>query len=176
MSLARSLSLFALLLAAPLLAQKEPRQPLTEPQIEQIREAGIYPEERIGLYTKFIDEHVEAIKSLGAHGHSKARAVHLDNDLQDLAALLDELGSNLDQYGDRKADLRKSLKKLNEAAPRWVDTLRALPTEPGYDLSRTDALESCQDLASQVSDLVKEQTAYFDEHKDQRGQDRAEPQ
>lgn len=164
-----------LLLSVPLFAQREQRQPLTEVQIDQIREAGIDPDARIKLYTQFLNEHVDAIKSLAARGHSSARTQRLDNDLQDLAALMDELGSNLDQYGDRKADMRKSLKLLNEAAPRWLDTLRTLPAEPGFDLSRKDALESGQDLAGQIADLAKEQTAYFAAHKDEKGQDRAEP-
>src|SRR5579864_5282913 len=91
-------------------AQKEKREPLTGPQVEQIREAGIYPDDRINLYTKFIGEHAETIKSLTTRGKSASRAHRLDDELLDLTALMDELGSNLDEYTDRKADLRKSLK------------------------------------------------------------------
>jgi hypothetical protein len=159
----------------PLFAQNEQRQPLTEVQVDQIREAGIDPDARIKLYSKFVDEHIDAIKALAARGRSSARTQHIDDELQDFAALMDELGSNLDQYGDRKADMRKSLKALNEAAPRWVEALHALPAEPGFSLSRDDALESAQDLAGQVADLVKEQDAYFAAHKDEKGQERAEP-
>ncbi|HZB87549.1 MAG TPA: hypothetical protein VE291_02725 [Terracidiphilus sp.] len=166
---------FVLIALPVVLAQKEPRQPLTAAQTEQIRDAGTDPDQRIGLYTKFLNERVDAVKSLAARGHSSARTARLDGDCQDLAALMDELGSNLDQYGDRKADLRKSLKELNEAAPRWISALRTLPTEPGYDLSRKDAIASGQDLADQVADLLKEQTAYFAAHKDEKGQERAEP-
>ncbi len=175
-SLRRLLVPTLLLVAAPLWAQKESRQPLTEAQVDQIREAGIDPDARIKLYTKFAGEHIDAIKALAARGRSSARTQHIDNELQDLAALMDELGSNLDQYGDRKADMRKSLKALNEAAPRWVDALHALPAEPGFNVSRDDALESTHDLAGQVADLYKDQSAYFAAHKDEKGQERAEPQ
>ncbi len=170
------LVLAPLLLTVSLAAQKNQRQPLTEAQVDQIREAGIYPDDRVHLYTKFIDEHVETIKGLTPRGHSNARAHRLDNELQDLTALMDELGSNLDQYGDRKADLRKSLKALNEAAPQWLQALNALPSEAGFELSRKEALDSGKDLADQVAELFKQQTDYFEAHKDQRGQDRAEPQ
>jgi hypothetical protein len=156
-------------------AQKDQPDPLTGPEIEQIREAGIYPDQRIGLYTKFINEHVEAIKSLDPRAKSAARAQHLDEELQKATALMDELGSNLDEYSDRKADLRKSLKNLNEAAPRWLGTLRALAGEQGFELSRKEAIESCDDLASQAKRLLTEETDYFNQHKDQRGQERAEP-
>lgn len=176
----RARSLAASVCVLPLLvmlaeAQKEQRQPLTEPQVEQIREAGIEPDERVKLYTKFLQEHVDSIKGLIPRIHSGARAKRMDDELQDLTALMDELGSNLDQYGERKADLRKSLKSLNESTPHWLDVLRDLPSEPGFDLSRKEALDSGKDLADQVAQLLKEQTDYFALHKDEKGQDRAEP-
>ena len=176
----RARSLAASVCVLPLLVmlaevQKEQRQPLTEPQVEQIREAGIEPDERVKLYTKFLQEHENSIKGLIPRIHSGARAKRMDDELQDLTALMDELGSNLDQYGERKADLRKSLKSLNESTPHWLDVLRDLPSEPGFDLSRKEALDSGKDLADEIAQLLKEQTDYFALHKDEKGQERAEP-
>ncbi len=162
-------------LAVSLPAQKEKRQPLTEAQIEQIREAGIDPSGRIALYTKFLNEHAEVIKSLTNRAKSAARSKHLDDELLDFTALLDELGDNLDQYADRKADLRPALKPLNEAAPKWLGILRALAGEPGFDLSRKEAIESGEDLADQAKRILSEQTDYFNIHKDEKGQQRSEP-
>lgn len=170
------LVLASLLYIAPVRAQKEQRQTLTPTQVEQIREAGIDPDERVKLYTKFLDEHADTIKGLTSRAHSSARVYRLDNELQNLTSLMDELGSNLDQYGDRKADLRKSLKPLTEATQHWLDILHALPTEPGFDLTLKEAIESGQDLAEQAKQMLNEQTEYFKLHKDQQGQDRAEPQ
>ena len=167
--------LLACLAVAPLVAQQEKRDPLTGPQIEQIREAGIDPIERVKLYTKFIDEHADTIKGLTNRAKSGARARRLDEELQDFTALMDELGSNLDTYTDRHADIRKSLKPLTEATPRWLGILRALAGEPAFDLSRKEAIESGEDLADQAKRLLTEQTEYFNLHKDERGQDRAEP-
>jgi hypothetical protein len=167
--------LVCLLGAAPLSAQKQKREPLTETQIEQIREAGIYPVERVKLYTKFLDEHADAIKGLAGRAKSAARSRRLDDELQDFTALMDELGSNLDVYSDRKADIRKPLKPLTEAAQRWLGILRALSGEPGFDLARKEAIESGEELADQAARLLTEQTEYFNLHKDEQGQDRAEP-
>jgi hypothetical protein len=164
-----------LLLAAPLCAQKEKREPLTEPQIEEIREAGIDPDKRVALYTKFLDEHAAAIKALGSRVRSNDRARRLDGELQDFTALMDELGSNLDVYSDRKADIRKALKPLSEGSQRWLGILRALAGEPAFDLARKEAIESGEELANQVSRLQNEQTEYFNLHKDERQQERAEP-
>lgn len=170
-----SVLLAGLVLGLPLLAQKEKREPLTEDQIDQIREAGIDPPERVRLYTKFLDEHADSIKGLTNRAKSPARSRKLDDELQDLTALMDELGSNLDVYSDRKADIRKSLKPLTEAAGRWLGILRTLAGEPGFDLARKEAIESGEDLSEQAKRLLEEQMAYFDTHKDERGQQRAEP-
>lgn len=156
-------------------AQREKRHPLNERQIDQIREAGVFPDQRIRLYTGFVAQKVDEIAALSKRGRSSARTSHIDETLLDLAALTDELSSNLDQYGERKADLRKSLKVLNEALPRWTAALRGLTAEPGFDLSRKEALESLADLAELATSLEKEQLAYFETHKDERGQERAEP-
>ena len=88
---------------------------------------------------------------------------------------MDELGDNLDMYSDRHADIRKSLKPLAEDSPRWLGILRALAGEPGFDLSRKEAIESGEDLADEAKRLLQEQTEYFNLHKDEQGQDRAEP-
>ena len=167
--------LFLPLLVVPLAAQKDKPEPLTEAQIEEIREAGIDPNERVSLYTKYTGEHADTIKGLISRAHSLARAKRIDEELQDLTALMDEFGSNLDVFSDRHADIRKSLKLLTEATDRWLGVLRALPGEPAFDEARKEAIESGQDLADQAKRLLTEQTEYFDLHKDERNQDRAEP-
>lgn len=167
--------LACLLLAAPAHPQQEKRDPLTGPQIEEIREAGIDPNKRVSLYTKYLEEHAETIKGLTNRARSDARARRLDGELQDFTSLMDELGSNLDVYSDRKADIRKALKPLNEASQRWLGMLRTLAGEPAFDLSRKEAIESAEDLADDAKRMENEQTEYFNLHKDERGQDRAEP-
>jgi hypothetical protein len=167
--------LLSLMAVVSLHAQKEKRDPLTSAQVEKIREAGIDPAERVKIYTKIVDEHVVTIKGLTNRSKSTARSHRLDEELQDLTALMDELGSNLDVYADRHADIRISLKPLAEATPGWLTAIKALPGESGFDLARKEAIESGQDLADQAERLLREQTEYFNLHKDERGQERAEP-
>ena len=161
----------ALLFTPQLPAQKDKPEPLTEAQIEEIREAGIDPNERVSLYTKYVNEHADSIKSLTNRSKSLTRAKRIDEELQDLTALMDEVGSNLDVH----ADIRKALKPLTEATDRWLAILRALAGEPSFDLARKEAIESGQDLADEAKRLLTEQTEYFKLHKDEQGQDRAEP-
>ncbi|MGA7341868.1 MAG: hypothetical protein WBE72_03335 [Terracidiphilus sp.] len=167
--------LLPLLLTAPACGQKTKPEPLTDAQQEQIAEAGIDPVARVDLYVKFLNERADSIKGLIPRAHSANRSARIDSELQDFTALMDELGDNLDVYSDRKADIRKSLKPLNESIQRWQSLLNGLPSESGFELSRRDAIESSNDLADQAKQLTADQTAYFALHKDEKGQDRAEP-
>ena len=157
------------------LAQKDHHDTLTEAQVEKIREAGIDPNQRVKLYTQYVNDHVSAVKALTNRGKSDARAHKLDQELQDVAKLMDELGSNLDEYSDRHADMRPALKTLADQSQQWLRILRALAGENEFDLSRKEAIEAGQDVADQAQRLFTEQTTYFEAHKDERGQERAEP-
>lgn len=163
------------LTSASISAQKQHHDVLTEAQVEKIREAGIDPNERIKLYTQYLNDHVNVVKGLMNRGKSDARTRRLDQELQDIATLMDELGSNLDEYSERQADMRGSLKILADQSQHWLGTLRALAGENGFDLSRKEAIEAGDDIADEAKRLLTEQTTYFDTHKDERGQERAEP-
>lgn len=163
--------LMLFLLSAPLSAQRQVRDPLTPAQADEIAKAGIDPTQRVHLYTKYLDEHADAIKALEKRADTPARNNRIANDLEDFANLMDELGSNLDVYSDHKADIRKALKPLNEAIQRWQTVLKTLPSESAFDLARTDALDSSNDLADQAKQMMQDQDSYFEEHKDQAGQE-----
>ena len=167
--------LFCLLIAAPLAAQKEKRDPLTDAQSQQIAEAGIDPVARVDLYVKFINERSDTIRGLIKRAKGPARSRRIDGELQDFSALMDELGDNLDVFSDRKADIRKSLKGLNEGVDRWQAVLRDLPSEPGFEVSLQEAIASSNDLADETRQIAADQEDYFKLHPDQKGQDRAEP-
>jgi hypothetical protein len=168
-------ALFCLLLSAPLAAQQQKREPLTEKQQDEIAEAGIDPVARVNLYVKFLNDYCDTIKGLIPRVKSASRARRIDDELQDFAALMDELGDNLDLFSQRKADIRKSLKDLNESIQRWQGVLHNLPSEPGFELSLKEAIDSANDLAGQAKEITADQEAYFKAHPDEKGQDRYEP-
>ena len=162
-------------MAAPIAAQKQKREPLTEKQQDQIEEAGIDPVARVDLYVKFLNEYSDTIKGLIPRAKSTARSHRIDDELQDFSALMDELGDNLDVFSQRKADLRKSLKDLRESIEHWQTILHDLPSEPGFELSLKEAIDSANDLADQAKEITTDQEDYFKAHPDEKGQDRAEP-
>lgn len=161
--------------SAYLSAQANQADPLTDAQQQAIAEAGIDPAARIDLYNKYINERADTIKRLIPRSES-ARDQRIDNELQAFSALIDELASNLDEYGGRKADLRKALKPLNESIARWQAILHQLPNDPVFEISRNDASDAVNDLAAQTKQLSADQDTYFKEHKDAKGQQREEPQ
>jgi hypothetical protein len=178
----RSLSLFAILLVCiPLAAahaqkkRPDPRpDPLSEAQHEQIVESGIFPNGRVGLYTKFLNQHADVIQGLIKRTET-GRDVRMDDELEDFTELIDELASNLDTFGERKADIRTSLTPLLESIHRWQQILQSITPRPGFQTSRDEAIDAAHDLATQTTELIAEQKKYFEEHKDEAGQDRAEP-
>jgi hypothetical protein len=172
---ALALSIATLLISPSVIAQRKHHDTLTEAQVEKIREAGIDPNQRMKLYTEFLNDHVNIVKSLTNRRASDARAQHLDSELQNVADLMDEVGSNLDEYSDRHADIRGALKILADESQHWLTTLKALAGEEPFDLSRKDAIEAGEDLADQAQRLLREQSDYFALHKDEKGQERAEP-
>ncbi|MGB0065678.1 MAG: hypothetical protein WBP85_14645 [Terracidiphilus sp.] len=169
-------ALISVFLIVPLAAQQQKREPLTEKQQDEIAEAGINPVIRVNLYVKFLNEYSGTIKGLIPRAQSSARVLRIDDDLQDFAALMDELGDNLDVYSDRKADLRKSLKGLDDSIAQWQQVLQSVPSESGFELSLKEAIASANDLAGQAKQLTADQEAYFTAHPKEKGQDRYEPQ
>ena len=160
--------------AAPLHGQKNRREPLTEAEQDKIAEAGIDPNIRVGLYTKFLNEHCDVVQGLIKRAED-GRDQRMESELEDFSDLMDELGSNLDTYAERKADIRKSLSPLLESTHRWQQMLQSIPNRSAIQISRDEAIGAAKDLADQTTQLIADQKRYFAEHKDEAGQDRAEP-
>lgn len=170
-----ALLLLSLCSAPALLAQHSQPDPLTDAQQQAIAEAGIDPAARIDLYTKYLNERADRIKRLIPRPEA-GRGRRIDSELQAFSELVDELSSNLDEYGERKADLRKALKPLNESIAHWQEILKGLPSDPAYEISQADAKDSVNDLADQMKQLTTNQTNYFKTHPKAKGQEREEPE
>lgn len=169
-------SIFLLLWpASGLRAQQNQPDPLTDAQQQAIAAAGINPPARIELYVKYLNERANAIKNLIPRREA-GQGRRMDSELQAFSALVDELASNLDEYGGRMADLRKALKPLNESIAHWQALLKNLPSDPFYEISRDDARDAVNDLADQAKQLTTTQIQYFKEHPKAKNQEREEPE
>lgn len=159
--LSLALVLFALVL--PLHAQRDDSA-LAEAEIDQLREAAYYPNERVLVFIKLLDTRNKAIQDMFAHPRRPGREQDTHDLLQQFTAIADELSDNLDDYGPRHRDIRKALPKLLEATERWSSNLKSPPDNEAYSLSRKLALEAIQDLHEETTQLIEEQKTWFAAH------------
>jgi predicted nuclease with TOPRIM domain len=167
----RRIACFLLLLVAagftPRLLAQDQNDPLSEEEIQQIRDNKTNPNERIKLYQKFIDQRLDAIRQLAGPKSDNERAQVRDK-LEEFTRLCDELQDNLDTYDEAHADIRKSLKDLATDTARWPEGLKAASADPSYDFALKTALEAAKSAADEVHQLSLEQDVYFDAHKKER--------
>jgi chromosome segregation ATPase len=160
-----------LLLAAGFVSQlhaQDPNDPLTEDEVQQIRDNKTNPNERIQLYIRFIDGRLDAIKALSGKGKSENEKAEVRARLEEFTRLCDELQDNLDTYDEAHADIRKSLKELVAATAKWPQALNAAGSDPSYDFSHKTALEAARSATDEARQMSISQDVYFDVHKKQR--------
>jgi hypothetical protein len=173
-----SLFLFALaaLAACPCSAPGQAKDdPLSDTEVDQVREVADQPVERIKLYMKFIAQRTDAIQEMAGDTRTQNKPIKLHNLLEEYTRLVDELQDNLDSYDETHSDVRKALKDLVPASERWLAAVNKPPPDPSYDFSRKTALEAGQSLVDQAKKLQIDQAKWFAEHKHDKTGDDAPP-
>ncbi len=126
-SLLRSCVCLALVLAGISVSQgQHRREPLTQPEIDQIRDASWEPKQRLTLYVQFTRARLVKLEEMRSDPKTKDRPRQTHDMLDDFLLLYDELNDNIDTYVDRKDDIRKPLKIIIEADTEFQAKLRAL--------------------------------------------------
>jgi hypothetical protein len=172
------LLLSAVLLLSPpltLLAHAQQKDPLNGDEIDQVREYGDRPNERIKLFAKFIELRITAIKQLSTDKRPDNHSAELRSKIEEFTRLVDELQDNLDTYDNQHADVRKALKDLVPESDKWEPVLHQPPSDPNYEFARKTAIEAAQSISDQTKTLQKDQEKYFTEHKDQAGKNGTGP-
>ena len=161
----RRLSLaFLLLTLAPHLPAQRTDASLSDGEVEQLREAAYYPNDRVLLFIKLLDTRNKSIQDLFAGPRKPGREQDTHDLLEQFTAIADELNDNLEDYGPRHRDIRKALPKLLDATERWSSNLKSPPDNEAYNVSRRLALEAVRDLHDQATQLIEEQKAWFLAH------------
>jgi hypothetical protein len=156
------------LLASPSALGQHKHDPLTDAEIDQIRDASWEPQQRLGFYVKFARARLVALEQMRADPKTKDRALKTHDTLQDFLFIYDELNDNVDTYLDRKDDIRKPLKIVIEADTEFQAKLRALkdaadvPAEETrqYEFELTNTLDtvdsSAEDHRKTLADLEED--------------------
>ena len=166
-----SAPLLLLLLVLPLCAQRG-ESALSDGEVEQLRESAYVPNDRVLLFIRILDARDKSIQDLFAHPRRPGREQDTHDLLEQFTAIADELNDNLDDYGPRHRDIRKSLPKLLDATERWGSDMKSPPENGAYNVSRRLALEAVRDIREQATQLIEEQKTWFAAHppaKDQNG-------
>ena len=157
--------LLAFLCLAPrLYAQQHNDSALSEKEIEELRDSAYVPADRITVFIKFLDKRSKAIQDLFAHPRKPGREQDTHDLMEEFTSVADELDDNLDDYGTRHRDIRKSLPKLVEATDRWATALKTPPDDSAYSVSRKLALESIRDIREAATQLIEDQRTWFAAH------------
>lgn len=154
-----------LLFHASLQAQAA-KDPLTDNQVEEVRDTGDQPAQRIKLYMKFIEERTLDIHKIASNAHPPISSnARLHNLMEEFTRLSDELQDNLETYSEEHADMRKTLKELVDHTARWKIVLQEPKTSPDYDFSRKTALDTAASTTELAQKVLTAQETYFATHK-----------
>ncbi len=154
-----------LLVCAVTTSAQRRRDPLTQPEIDQVRDASWEPQQRLTLYVKFARARLVKLEEMRNDPKSKDRGQQTHDMLDDFLLIYDELNDNLDTYVDRRDDIRKPLKTVIEADTEFQAKLRALKDASGvpaeepklYEFVLTNALETLDSSAEEHRTLLTEQ-------------------
>ena len=150
--------------AASALGQKH-RDPLTGPEIDQIRDTSWEPKQRLPLYVQFARARLVKLEQMRNDPKTKDRARQTHDLLDDFQLLYDELNDNIDTYVDRRDDIRKPLKIVIDADTEFQAKLRALkdaadvpPAESEqYQFVLTNAIETVDSATEDHRKLLTDQ-------------------
>ena len=163
--LRRCICLGLLFLAAVAASAQRHRDPFTQLEIDQIRDASWEPQERLSLYVKFARARLVGLEQMRSDPKAKDRPQQTHDKLEDFLLIYDELNDNIDTYIGRKDDIRTPLKVIIDADTEFQAKLRALkdaanvsPEETKqYEFILTNALDTLDTSVEDQRKLLAEQ-------------------
>ena len=164
------LALLAINLAASAQRQSDP---LTNEEINQLRDTAVEPELRMKLYVEFARARLVALEQMRANPKTTSRGSQTHNMLEDFLSIYDELDNNLDNFEKRRDDLRKALQVIIAGDTEFQAKLRALkdaaeakPEElKEYNVLLYDAIETVYSSADDHRKLLAEQVEFYKKKK-----------
>jgi hypothetical protein len=141
------------------------RDPLTQAEIDQVRDASWEPTQRLALYVQFARTRLVKLEQMRNDPKTKDRAQQTHDLLDDFQLLYDELNDNIDTYVDRNDDIRKPLKLIIVADTEFQAKLRALreaaqvPRSESsvYEFVLSNALDTVDNSAQDHRKLLEDQ-------------------
>jgi hypothetical protein len=155
-----------LLTAVPALAQRR-RDPLTDDEVDQLREQAQSPDDRLKLWVKFTRARILAIDQVRGDpqlGADRPKRIH--DLIEDVGEMLNEIDDNMGSYAKDRWDIRKELKEIVELTSELQLKLRSLKEAtdpesikalPTYRFVLQDTTEANKNLADDARELLEQQ-------------------
>ena len=148
-------------------AQLRKREPLTPDEINQLRDTAMDPPARLKLFIRFARARLVTLEQVRNDPKATDRGQQTHDRLQDFADIYDELNENIDNFIDRKEDLRRPLKAVIEADNEFQAKLLAVKNAVDSSSKETEhyrflldnALETVGNGAQDHKQLLVEQEA-----------------
>ena len=159
------------------LAQAHRPDPLSDGEINKLRDTAQYPEERLKLYVEFARTRLDRAQQIHADAKATDREAQTREEFQEFLDVYDELNTNVDTYADRGEDLRKALKPVIEADTEFGAKIRAFKSSLGKteeardDFLVASALQAVDSGARDHRDLLAQQEELFKHKKKQNRKD-----
>jgi len=158
-----SVAIAALLLCGVAQAQ-DTEGPLSQAEVESLRDAAFVPVDRVRAFEKILDSREKDITDLEKRGRRPGWVEDMHDALDQFGAIADELNDNLDEYDSKHRDIRKELPKLVQKIERWQTVLRGAGEDDAYNVVRKIALDNLADMRTLAQDMQTEQERYFKAH------------
>jgi hypothetical protein len=162
------------LISASVFGQQQKRDPLSDLEVDKIRDASQTPDVRLKLYIEFARARLDKLQQAKADPKAENRDDQTRDALQDFIDIYDELDDNVDTFADRGNDLRKALKPVIEADTEFGAKLRAFKSSLAssreaaakFDFLTGSALQAVDDGAKNHRDLLAEHEEKFKNKKE----------
>jgi hypothetical protein len=170
-----------LLIALSAVAQQRKHDPLSDLEIDKVRDAALEPDVRLKLYIEFARARLDKLEQAKADTKAADRDDRMRDALQDFIDIYDELDDNVDTFADRDDDIRKALKPVIEADTEFGAKLRAFRSSLAssregagkFDFLAGTAVQAVDDGAKDHRDLLAEQQEKFKNKKEKPHKERS---
>ncbi len=171
----RFLFSFIFLACLSLVPARSQRQsdPLTQEEIDLLRDSAVEPEPRMKLYVQFARARLVKLEQMRADPKVKDRPGQTHQMLEDFLSVYNELNDNLDNFEGRRSDLRKALRWVVEGDTEFQAKLRALKDDARsskedvaqYQFILSDTLETVDNSTSDHRKLQADQEEFWKHRK-----------
>ena len=153
------------------------RDPLTEAETDQLREAAQDPPLKLKLFLTFTRQRLDSAEALRFDpkaGPDRGQQIH--DLLEDFTNLVDELNDNVEAYAGRNEDLRKPLAEVISASGDFAARLKAFKAASvaspaatkesrAYSFALEDAIDAVESGLRDAQELLQQQQEQFKKKK-----------